>query len=136
MLIKIRNVVWQTKIKSAWQAAGPTSSFFAPKPHVVTLTAVSSNAVMDEGKQEVRIILSAGYCFSFFLISSRCKTVLDITDKVHLSDSCSSLCHAHYILACFNFNQPSLAFLLLFSNYYDFINDFNFSFFKTFCFDP
>ena len=135
MLIKIRNVVWQAKIKSAWQAAGPTSSFFAPKPHVVTLTAVSSNAVMDEGKQEVRIILSAGYCFSFFLISSRCKTVLDITDKVHLSDSCSSLCHAHYILACFNFNQPSLAFLLLFSNY-DFINDFNFSFFKTFCFDP
>ena len=72
----------------------------------------------------------------FFKISSRCKTVLDITDKVHLSDSCSSLCHAHYILGCFNFNQLSLAFLLLFSNYYDFINDFNFSFFKTFCFDP
>ena len=42
-------------------------SFFAPKPHVVTLTAVSSNAAMDEGKQEVRIILSVGYRFSFFL---------------------------------------------------------------------
>ena len=55
---------------------------------------------MDEGKQEVRIILSVGYRFSFFLISSRCKTVLDITYKVHLSDSFSSLRHADYILAC------------------------------------
>lgn len=88
--------MWQAKIKSAWlnEAQAPLEVFYAPKPHVVTLTAVLSNAAMDEGKQEVRIILSVGYCFSFFLISSMCKTVLDITDKVHWSDLCSSLCHA------------------------------------------
>ena len=47
MLIKIRNVPWQAKIKSVGNSKTqtPLEVFLIPKPHVVTFTAVSMSVV-------------------------------------------------------------------------------------------